>query len=228
MSQPLEIADLDRVANERPCRGAVGGRGYGDVAARLPRMRGEVLEWFRAALRDPRRKWVAAAILDAKKDAAAPLVDDLLRAGMVEPNPSMNRAFVLPLRPHLDWPRAVDRLVALAEENGGDLARGGVARIAYWLGAELGEVDDASSARLERFCAESFLATEDVYARRSLLGRIAFRSPPIDDAARALRDQVIAIARAASDPYLRERLAIQLGESSGPFRSITEPLDDPE
>ncbi|MFO0592026.1 MAG: hypothetical protein U0441_31050 [Polyangiaceae bacterium] len=216
----MSVEDLNRRCEERPCMGDVGPGYYAHAAARMPPIRGEILRWFRSALADDSRKWVAAALLRLKPEAVSSLASDLLLAAMSEPNPSFNRAFVRPLRGAIDWQTAVDSLLRLAKATD-PLARGGVARTSYWLRVELGPPDPTSARMLNTWILREFLQTSDAYAERSLIAAIVFDEQLIDDDARELLPQAVTKARAHPDEYVRHRLAINLKESTGPFMALT-------
>lgn len=206
MSAPLNIAELERAARERPGTATVEPGRYSDLLARMPRMSGQVLEWFREALQDGEKKWVVAALLQGHPQSARPLLDDLLNAALHERNPSFSRAFVVPLTSHLSTADAIGRSLQLAGTSDALLA--GVARAAYWIFAELGDDPDARR-HLSARCMKAFLDSSDPHNERSLLSAItvadARRSPETAE----LVNRVLAKARSHPDSRIRDLLALR-------------------
>jgi hypothetical protein len=193
------------------------------AATRMPVLEGAPLEWFRAALADDRRKWLAAALLQLRFEGVPALVDELLRAAMTERDPSFNRSFIRPLR-HVSraWPFLTEKMLVLAGPED-PILRGGVARAYYWLIAELGSPDAETERRLNTWCLKTFLADQDIYELRSLMGQLSFALDAVEGEDRQLVDSVIEKATSHADDYLRHRLEIQLRRSSAPFRSLEIP-----
>ncbi len=216
MATPLSVSDLEALVTERPCLGSADPRRYSDVGNRMPRVVGPVAEWFRAALRDERKKWPAAALLTLSPAHAKPLVRELISAALVELDPSYNRAFVRALRGATDWASAVDVLLELAD-RGGPLERGGVGRMAYWLQIDLPNPDEASLVRLRTWILEEFVRSSDVIVLRCLIGVLDLAVDHYPEPVRCSVPIAIEKARNHPDEYVRQRLAIQLGEASGPF-----------
>ena len=220
MSARWTIEELDRLAVERPCHGSPPLAYYSDVGARMPSIRGSVREWFRNALRDDSKKWFAAAILRLKSDSARALLTELVQAAMTEPDPSFCRAFVLPLKGQATWPEVATAMLDVAD-RGGPLERGGFARALYWLKAEFPVCDPLIATRLNSWMLEEFVRATDIYAQRSLIGKLSFDPKLTDTAIQALIPCAIAKARSHEDEYIRHRIEIQLGESHGPYKALT-------
>jgi hypothetical protein len=222
MGTPWTPEDLDRIAAERPCRGSAAPAYYADIAPRMPGVRGAVLQWFRKALRDEHKKWAAAAFLRLTPESARPLVVDLIQAAISEPDPSLCRAFVLPLASQLAPPEAVAILLDIAD-RGGPVERGGAASAGYWLKIDLPGWTQPTLARLNSWKLQAFLLETDPYAQRALVAGLSFEPSHVEPAARALVPQVIAKARSHADDYVRSRIEIDLGTSRGPYQALTRP-----
>src|SRR5262245_22797988 len=113
MTIPISIEELDQLCVHRPCHGTAHPKEYSDIGAKMPAVRGRVLHWFQEALTDEKKKWVAAALLTLKQVDVVRLIPDLLRAGMSEPNPSFNRAFVTPLARKANWATVAELMLSI-------------------------------------------------------------------------------------------------------------------
>ncbi|MEJ7730110.1 MAG: hypothetical protein WKG00_12925 [Polyangiaceae bacterium] len=210
--------DLEAFVRDHP-RGRPGfAEALAAIARQMPAMRGAVLEWFRGALADEERKWHAAWILRSQHVDARPLLRELLRAALREPNPSFNRTFVEPLRRPALFAEAVEVMLSEAE-LGGALERGGVGRVAYWLQL-LPDSDEASWQRLRAWMLEEFVRASDVLVLRSLVTGVRVEPDAYPEGAGPLLEVAIAKARAHPDEWVRHCIARQLGESQGPFMAL--------
>ena len=63
--------------------------------------------------------------------------------------------------------------------------------------------------------------SDDLYEQRSLLAGRSFKDEDLSRQAHERRAAAVEKARTHEDDYIRHRLRIQLGESEGPFLSIT-------
>jgi hypothetical protein len=66
------------------------------VASNFPRDNPEKLAWFTAALQDKRKKWFVAKVMSKVNPIPKSLLQDMVLASMLEPNPSSNKFLVLP------------------------------------------------------------------------------------------------------------------------------------
>ncbi len=210
----LTLDDLERLVHERPVKGYARPGCFSDVLPRLPAVKGAVLEWFRAALKDESKKWFVANLLASKPDVARPLTRDLVQAAMAEPDPSLNRVFVMPSSGHVTWADAVALLLEFAEA-GGQVERAGVGRTAYWLRIHLADQSHDATVALNSWMLREFLRTEDIITQRCLLAGLHFEEELLDAESRSLRDSAIQKARQSGDGYVRHRIAVQLGEETG-------------
>lgn len=221
----LTPADLDELVRARRCKGSAHPKAFADVADRIPPMDGDTLDWFRAALADETKKWHAAALLTFEHVDARPVARELMRAALTELNPSFNRAFVRPLRNAVGWSDAVEMMLEMANA-GGPIERGGVGRVTYWLSAEFSQRDAEATTRVHSWMLEEFVRATDVVVLRCLLPGLQFEPEHYTARARALLEPALEKARNCPDDYIRQRLGIQLGESSGPFPMlVTDPSD---
>src|SRR5689334_140333 len=67
--------------------------------------------WLEEALLDPQRKWFVAAIYSAALPPGR-LFEQMLRAGILEPNPSANRYLIEPCSRAFGEVRVMERLLA--------------------------------------------------------------------------------------------------------------------
>ena len=212
MIEQLTYSELEIISADYPRRLAPK-EVYSKLASRLPKIRGDILKWFEAALSDDIKKWFAAGFLAVVPHACHPLRLVLLRAAIMEENPSSNRTFILPLREVMSYPDFIKSMIEIADpKNPVEIA--GVADASYWAKIDLKKSDDlATRVRFNSWRVHRFLETQNVYARRSLLSGMSFKDADIPQDVRVARDQVITIARNHSDEYIRYRLEIQLSES---------------
>ncbi|MGG6463677.1 hypothetical protein [Solilutibacter silvestris] len=68
----------------------------GRAASVFPKDNEIALSWFITALKSESQKWFVARLLSVVKPVPRTLLDPLLLAGLSEPNPSTNRAFIQP------------------------------------------------------------------------------------------------------------------------------------
>ncbi|WP_027710161.1 hypothetical protein [Zooshikella ganghwensis] len=102
------------------------------VASNLPKDNPEALSWFIAALKDPQKKWFVAKVMEKVMPVPISLLDDLVLAALLEPNPSNNKLFVLPCVKTFGADQVRKRMVELSnypgvkENNGFDM-------VSYWV-----------------------------------------------------------------------------------------------
>jgi hypothetical protein len=68
----------------------------GQAASALPKDNPAALAWFISALQNTRTKWFVAAVMAQAMPVPRTLLDPLLVAALLEPNPSANRLFIEP------------------------------------------------------------------------------------------------------------------------------------
>ena len=225
MTASLTAEDLESLARQHSGVAATRSE-YSRIATRMPKIRGAVREWFIGALADDEKKWFAAGLLDVHPDSCRGLERDLLRAAMVEENPSLNKAFVRPLRTVLSGGEALRILMELADSDSSLV--GGAARAAYWSpylkrSNDRSAYVDFNSWRLRRFVEE-----HDAFTLRSLLAGLSFAEGDLSADALPLRGAAISKARSHQDEYVGHRITIQLGESAGPYLPLINERPDPK
>ncbi|MBL4665926.1 MAG: hypothetical protein JKY04_01015 [Sneathiella sp.] len=67
-----------------------------EAACNLPKDNPDSLEWFSVGLSDPEKKWFIAKLMAKVNPVPKALLDELVLAAMLEPNPSANKFYVLP------------------------------------------------------------------------------------------------------------------------------------
>ncbi|MGA5817265.1 hypothetical protein ACPC54_05305 [Kitasatospora sp. NPDC094028] len=147
----------------------------------------------------------------------------LVRAAVLDPNPSFNRQFVEPALNAFGYGRVraalLDRL-----RTGSDREKAGAARAWYWTALEQdlpgvtsvhGQLAAEDGAVLVREWDEAalreFVANEDLDVRRCLLPGLRLRASAHPAELHGLVETAVAIARAHPDEYLRQRVEHQVG-----------------
>jgi hypothetical protein len=67
-----------------------------NIASHFPRDNPEKLKWLISALKDEKKKWFVAEIMEKINPIPKSLFENLILASMLEPNPSTNKYFILP------------------------------------------------------------------------------------------------------------------------------------
>lgn len=173
--------------------------------------------WLEAGLADPERKWFVAALFRSQPIPKR-LHDPMLRAGVLERDPSLNRAFIEPcVRSH--GARRVLRALLGYLESGTDAEKAGAASAVYWTGnprdEDLGELRQRINCRILR----EFVENPDLGVRRRIVPMLRLDPGAYPDELRPLIAVAVEIARAHPDDYIRHRIEIQLG-AGGPFMAI--------
>ena len=220
MTEPLTVIELEKISSEYSDKHAPK-QVHSKLVPRLPKIKGELLSWFEEALLNDSKKWFAAGLLSMSPQSCTPLRKALLRAAMEEKNPSFNRNFIKPLRVVMTYPEAINSMIEMIDPND-PLEVAGVANASYWARIELDDSDDLETrTNFNIWRIERFLDLTDVYAKRTLIAGMSFKSPYVPEEFKEKSKLVIKLARKHKDEYIRHRVEIQLGTSSGPFKSIT-------
>jgi len=104
----------------------------GRAASALPKDSQAALAWFTMALqRDPQR-WFVAKLMSVATPVPRTLLDPMLLAALLEPNPSANRAFIEPCVRTFGSSEVASRITALAGAPG-VAEHGGVDKVMYWV-----------------------------------------------------------------------------------------------
>jgi hypothetical protein len=198
----------------------------------LSRPTNEDTDWLTRALVHRQNKWFVAGLLDVAPSIAGTLFAPILNAAIDEVNPSLNRVFVEPCIRVFGSRRVIEYFLNMLE-RGTDCRKAGAANALYWCSGPLLVQGHISSFDAEQPTAESrsepdgladlwrrertlllrtFVSNPNVDVRRSVIGKLDLRKADYDPTDRPLVPKAIAIARAHPDPYIRHRVAVQLGE----------------
>lgn len=221
MTEPLTKNELEEVSSNYSGKHAPR-EVHSKLVPRLPKIKEELLNWFEEALLNDSKKWFAAGLLSMSPQSCKPLKKALLRAAIIEENPSFNRNFITPLCAVMTYSEAINSMFEMIDSNNpAEVA--GVSNASYWVRIELGESDDIEArTQLNVWKIDRFLNLIDVYARRTLIAGMSFDKAFVPAKYREKINRVIELARNHEDEYIRHRLEIELGSSSGPFRSISD------
>ncbi|SNX65542.1 hypothetical protein SAMN06272735_7381 [Streptomyces sp. TLI_55] len=197
----------------------------------------ELIEFLGAeppAAAGPDREWEHEArtiVRRALRAAEAPpegVFERLVRTGVHDPNPSFNRQFIEPAV-RLYGRRRVKAALIDVLRTGSDAERAGAARAWYWTGAPVryldgetrvmtpesrAEVDSVADleAEWQEAALREFIANEDLGVRRCILPGLVLETRRRPAELHGLVAEAVRIARGHSDPYLRDRVEIQVGE----------------
>jgi hypothetical protein len=104
----------------------------GRAASALPKDSQTALAWFITALQLQPQKWFVAEVMSVARPVPRTLLDPLLLAALLEPNPSANRAFVDPCVRTFGAAEVASRVRVLANYPG-VAEHGGVDKVMYWV-----------------------------------------------------------------------------------------------
>jgi hypothetical protein len=192
----------------------------------------EDVRWLTRALALPQHKWFVVGLLEAAPSLSESLFGPVMDAGIAELNPSLNRYFIEPCIRAFGLRRVNEYLLDMLEA-GTDSQKAGAVNALYWAQAAVGSAGNTSDygdgrapvafgraseelgdiwTRARTLCLKTFVSNPDADVRRSLIARLILDEAAYDPADQPLVSQAIRIARAQWDPYIRHRLAVQLGE----------------
>ncbi|KUN23495.1 hypothetical protein AQJ23_24370 [Streptomyces antibioticus] len=188
----------------------------------MPATAGPGREWEHEARSIVRRTLRTADALPAG------LFEQLVRAGVYDPNPSFNRQFIEPAV-RLYGRRRVKAALIDVLRTGSDVERAGAARAWYWTGVSVryldaenrvmtpesrAEVDSVADlgAEWQEAALREFIATEDLDVRRCILPGLVLNARRQPAELHGLVAEAVHIARSHPDAYLRQRVEIQAGE----------------
>jgi hypothetical protein len=174
--------------------------------------------WLRGALADPERKWFVAGVFKFQP-VAKRLFEPMLRAGVLERNPSFNRVFIEPCVRSFGGRRVLEQLLRYLE-SGTDAEKAGAASALYSAGGhprseDLGELRHRLRYRMLR----EFIDNPNLDVRRRIIPMLRLEPDMYPEEVRSLIPLAVEIARSHPDAYIRHRVEIQLG-ASGPFMAI--------
>jgi hypothetical protein len=135
----------------------------------------------------------------------------MLRAGVLERNPSANRVFIEPCVKSLGGRRVLEALLRYLE-SGTDAEKAGAASALYWAfgnprNEELGELWERIRCRMLR----EFVGNPDLNVRRRIIPMLQLEPEAYPEELRPLIQRAIEIARSHPDEYIRHRVEVQLG-----------------
>jgi hypothetical protein len=182
-------------------------------------------EWLRASLDDPQRKWFVAEVFRFQS-VPKRLRGPMLRAGVYERNPSLNRRFVEPCVRSYGTRWVGEKLLRYLE-TGTDVEKAGAASALYWAWGNPGE-ENLTDLRRRIRCRMlwEFVDNEDLEIRRRIIPGLDLAPEHYPEPLRPLVPRAVKIARSHPDDYIRHRVEVQLG-AGGPYMAIpdTDPMD---
>lgn len=189
--------------------------------------------WVYSALHDDERKWFVALVLE--KNVPRRFFAPMIQAAVYERNPSFNRRFVEPCTLSFG-PRPVCQALLTYLTDGTNVEKAGASNALYWVTNPLRWKPSAPNFRPESATPEShaaylalsdlrarigcarlheFVINSDVDVRRSIIGQLSLDPADYPTELQPLIPQAVNIARHHPDDYIRHRVEIQLGSSSG-------------
>jgi hypothetical protein len=174
--------------------------------------------WLREALADPERKLFVALVFKFQP-VPKRLFGPMLRAGVLERNPSFNRAFIEPCVRSFGGRSVLEQLARFLE-TGTDIEKAGAASALYWAGGNpRGEDLGGLHRRLRCRMLREFVENADLDVRRRIIPMLSLEPEVYPEEMRSLIPIAVEIARSHADAYIRHRVEIQLG-ASGPFMPL--------
>ncbi len=203
--------ELYRLYREARTRG--GNEAYlqlQSVRRRVAQNTPEDWQWLISSLEDKERKWFVAEAL-RKQQLPKRLFIPMLRAGILERDPSSNRNFIDPCVRSYGAPRVCAALLDYLE-RGNNEEKAGAASALYWAwrprpGEDMSDLQDRMRADMLR----EFVYNEDLQVRRRIIPQLDLKVEDDSEELRALVRSAIEIARTHPDEYIRHRVEIQLG-----------------
>lgn len=174
--------------------------------------------WLADALADDERKWFVARVFSIHP-VPRRLLGPMLRAAVLERNPSANRVFIEPCVKCLGARRVLEVLLRYLE-TGTDAEKAGAASALYWAGhtprnEELAELGERVRCQMLR----EFVHNPSLEVRQRILPMLRLDPEAYPKELRPLIPVAVQIARAHADNYIRHRVEIQLG-ADGPLRAM--------
>ncbi|MEV7097246.1 hypothetical protein AB0M80_30760 [Amycolatopsis sp. NPDC051045] len=148
---------------------------------------------------------------DYPAELPEPFFGALVRAAVRDPDPSLNRQFVEPLRAAFGARRTQEALLEILTA-GSDPERAGAARAWYW--ATLETFEDLQD-RWNRAALREFVAHDDLDVRRCVLPGLSLDPAGYPAELQPLVAEAVRIARTHSDGYLRHRVELQVADPNG-------------
>jgi len=174
------------------------------------------IKWLQQALTDEKKKWfVAHLFYTLDLDPPESLYPALIRAAVYEGDPSFNKYFIQPLiRPF--GHRRVNETLLDWFQNGSNVEKAGIVRALYWTGAPESRaaydaLKDVWQRKRELFIKE-FVSNSDLDVRQNLIANLQLDPSYYSIEFKPLINQAIGIAQDSNDPYIIQRLKIELEE----------------
>jgi hypothetical protein len=104
----------------------------GKAASTLPKDNSESLAWFKSALNKSQRKWFVAKVMALATPVPRSMLDPLVLAALLEPNPSATKNLIEPCVRSFGAQTVKNRIQALSNEPGVS-QNNGVEKATYWL-----------------------------------------------------------------------------------------------
>lgn len=104
----------------------------GKAASNLPKDNSESLVWFKSALSQSPSKWFVARVMALATPVPRSMLDALVLAALLEPNPSATKNFIEPCVRSFGAKTVKNRIQALSNEPGVRQNKG-VENATYWL-----------------------------------------------------------------------------------------------
>ncbi|MDU9408573.1 hypothetical protein RTH74_13310 [Pseudomonas sp. zfem001] len=104
----------------------------GKAASTLPKDNSESLAWFKSALNQSQSKWFVAKVMALATPVPRSMLDPLVLAALLEPNPSATKNLIEPCVRSFGAQTVKSRIQALSNEPGVS-QNNGVEKATYWL-----------------------------------------------------------------------------------------------
>ncbi|WP_152050250.1 hypothetical protein [Tautonia marina] len=176
--------------------------------------------WLGEGLADPDRK-VFVALVFKFQPVPKRLFDPMLRAAVLERNPSLNRVFIEPCVRSLGARRVILTLLGYLE-SGSNAEKAGAASAMYWAvwagnprNEDLGDLRQRFDCQMLR----EFVAYPDLEVRRRIIPMLRLEADAYPAELSPLIPLAVDVARSHPDEYIRHRIEVQLG-AGGPFMAI--------
>jgi len=175
-------------------------------------------QWLAQALADDERKWFVADVFELQT-VPRRLLGPMVRAGVLERNPSFNRRFIEPCVRSLGGRRVLEELLRYLE-SGTDAEKAGAASALYWaFGNPRNEELAGLWERLRCRMLREFVDNPDLNVRRRIIPMLHLEPEAYPEELRPLIKVAVQVARSHPDEYIRHRAEVQLG-AGGPLMAL--------
>lgn len=175
-------------------------------------------QWLISSLEDNERKWFVMRVFQNQQLPRRLLVP-MLRAGVLERDPSYNRLFIEPCLRSYGATRVCTMLLNYFE-HGSNEEKAGAASALYWAWRPKAHEDMSELLkRMRTDLLQEFVNNEDLAVRRRIIPQLDLQPEYYPAELGPLVERAINIARAHPDDYIRHRVEIQLGRP-GPLKAL--------